>query len=91
MELRWTEEAANDLEHIADYLFENAPERAAGLIREIYKAPVALLKFPHRGRPGRTEGTRELVLSPLPYIVVYRIAGELIHIARILHGAQKWP
>ena len=91
MELRWTEEAANDLEHIADYLFENAPERAAGLILEIYKAPAALLKFPLRGRPGRKEGTRELVLSPLPYIIVYRIAGELIHIARILHGAQKWP
>jgi toxin ParE1/3/4 len=91
MELRWTEEAANDLEHITDYLFENAPGRAAGLVREIYDAPSALLTVPHRGRPGRKEGTRELVLSPLPYIVVYQITGDVIHIARILHGAQKWP
>lgn len=91
MELRWSEEAARDLERIADYLFEHAPERAADLIRQIYNSPSALLSFPHRGRPGRKTGTRDLVLSPLPYIVVYRISDNVIHIVRILHGAQKWP
>ena len=91
MELRWTQEAAADLEHLTDYLFQNAPERAAELVRGIYNAPAALLTFPTRGRAGRKEGTRELVLSSLPYIVVYQITGEVIHIVRILHGAQKWP
>ena len=91
MELRWTEDAARDLERIADYLFERTPERAADLIRQIYNSPSALLGFPHRGRLGRKTGTRDLVLSPLPYIVVYRISGDVIHIVRILHGAQKWP
>ena len=91
MRLRWTEEAAADLEHITDYLFENAPGRAAELVREIYNAPSALLTFPYGGRPGKKEGTREFVLPRLPYIVVYQITGEVIHIARILHGAQKWP
>lgn len=91
MELRWTEEAAADLEHITDYLFQHAPERAAELVRGIYNAPAALLTFPYRGRAGKKEGTRELVLSSLPYIVVYQITGEVIHIVRILHGAQKWP
>lgn len=91
MELRWAEEAANDLERIAEYLFENAPGRAAEIVREIYSAPSALLTFPYRGRPGKKEGTRELVLSPLPYIVVYQVAGDVIHLARILHGAQKRP
>jgi plasmid stabilization system protein ParE len=41
MELRWTEEAAADPEHITDYLFQNAPERAAELVRRIYNAPAA--------------------------------------------------
>jgi addiction module RelE/StbE family toxin len=91
MELRWTEGAAADLEHIANYLFEHAPRRAAELVREIYDAPSALLRFPYRGRPGRKTGTRELVLSQLPYIVVYQVAGDIIHVVRILHGAQKWP
>ncbi len=91
MELRWTEEAAADLEHITNYLFQNAPERAAELVRAVYNAPVALLTFPYRGRAGKKEGTRELVLSSLPYVVVYQISGEVIHVVRILHGAQKWP
>jgi toxin ParE1/3/4 len=81
MELRWTEQAASDLEYIADYLFENAPERAAELVRAISNAPSALLTFPYRGRPGKKEGTRELVLSSLPSVVVYQITGDVIHIA----------
>lgn len=91
MQLRWADEAAEDLEHITDYLFENAPGRASELVREIYNAPSALLTFPYRGRPGKKEGTRELVLSPLPYIVVYEIREDVIYLVRILHGAQKWP
>jgi toxin ParE1/3/4 len=91
MQLRWTEAAAADLERIADYLFSHAPERASRLVRSIYEAPVALLSFPHRGRPGKKTGTRELVLSPLPWIVVYTVRDDVVHLVRILHGAQRWP
>lgn len=84
-------DAALDLERIADYLFEQAPEHAPELIRTLYNTPTTLLSFPHRGRPGKKAGTRELVLSPLPYLVVYRIIGDIIQLLRILHGAQQWP
>jgi plasmid stabilization system protein ParE len=57
MQLRWTEEAANDLERIADYLFEHAPDRAGELVRTVYDAPAGLLTFPNRGRVGKMEGT----------------------------------
>ncbi|MFN0105394.1 MAG: type II toxin-antitoxin system RelE/ParE family toxin [Bryobacteraceae bacterium] len=69
MQLRWTEEAAADLEHIADYLFEHTPDRAVELALSVFDAPSALVTFPHRSRPGKKDGTRELVLSPLPYVV----------------------
>lgn len=91
LQLRWTEQAATDLENITDYLFQNAPSRAADLVTEIYDAPAGLLTFPYKGRKGKKEGTRELVLSPLPYIVVYRVTSEVVYVVRILHGAQKWP
>ena len=91
MQLRWTEEAANDLERVADYLLEHAPDRAQELIRRVYEAPASLLKFPNRGRLGKREGTRELVLTPLPYIVVYTVRDDLVFVVRILHGAQQWP
>lgn len=91
MQLRWSVEAASDLERITNYLFEETPQHAPELVRAIYEAPSSLLTFPHRGRAGKKQNTRELVLSPLPYIVVYRIAGDAVHILRILHGAQRWP
>jgi addiction module RelE/StbE family toxin len=91
MQLRWTEEAANDLERIADYLLLHAPDRAEELLHRVYDAPAALLNFPNRGRPGRREGTRELVLAPLPYVVVYTVRDDVVFVVRILHGAQQWP
>jgi len=36
-------------------------------------------------------GTRELILSPLPWIVTYTVRDDAIDIVRILHGAQRWP
>jgi len=36
-------------------------------------ATATLVNFLDRGRPGRKEGTRELVVPSLPYFVVYRI------------------
>ena len=45
---------------------------------------------PHIGRPGRIEGTREILFTPLPYIAVYLVEGEIVEIWRIWHGAQDW-
>jgi plasmid stabilization system protein ParE len=39
MELRWTQEAAADLERIADYLFEHTPGHAERLVRALTKRP----------------------------------------------------
>ena len=91
MQLRWTEEAANDLERIADYLVQNTPDRAQELVQRIYDAAGSLLRFPHRGRPGKVKGTRELVLGALPYVVVYVVREDAVVVVRILHGAQQWP
>jgi toxin ParE1/3/4 len=44
------------------------------------------------GRPGRTKGTRELVISRTPFIAVYRLKGaRRIEIIRLLHASQQWP
>jgi len=57
----------------------------------IREAVERLADFPHRGRPGRLEGTRELVVAGTPYLVVYRTKGTSLRILRLLHGAQDWP
>ncbi len=91
MHLRWTEAAVADLERITDYLLAQSPDRAPDLVRSIYHAPEALLEFPRLGRPGKRTDTRELVLSPLPWVVVYTVRDDVVHIVRILHAAQRWP
>ncbi len=50
---------------------------------------MSLRAFPHRGRPGRIAGTREVVRAP--YIVVYRVMPDAVEILRIYHGAQNRP
>jgi toxin ParE1/3/4 len=53
---------------------------------------VALLaEHPGIGRPGRVEGTRELVISGLPYLVAYTQRGDTVAVLRVMHGAMKWP
>jgi hypothetical protein len=39
------EEVGARVEHITDYLFDNAPVRAADLVAAIYKSPTGLLNF----------------------------------------------
>ena len=50
---------------------------------------MSLKAAPHRGRAGRMPGTRELVCHPLPYLIVYRVKADAIHLLRIRHGAEN--
>lgn len=47
--------------------------------------------MPNRGRYGRLENTREMVIPRLPYIVIYRVFEDRIIVLNIVHGAQRWP
>ena len=91
MTTRWSPEAADDFANIVSYI--HAQNRSAGqrVASRIYQAVSGLIRFPQKGRHGRLDGTRELVLAPLPYIVVYRILKDAIEVVRVLHGAQRWP
>jgi toxin ParE1/3/4 len=88
MRIRWTPAAAADLQQISDYLTEHHPRYRAGTMRKVYAAIRSLKEWPHRGRVGCEEGTRELLFPPLPYIAVYRASEENIEVLRIYHGAQ---
>jgi addiction module RelE/StbE family toxin len=92
MRIRWTESAARDLTQIADYLEDRGSSTIARRVAlSITERIEGLTRFPEQGRTGRKSGTRELVLTDLPYVVVYRLGGDSIEILRILHGARIWP
>jgi toxin ParE1/3/4 len=91
MRIRRTPAAADDLEAIADYLTKHFPSVTQTTIREIYETIATLRSLPQRGRIGREDGTRELVIARLPYIVVYRIKADAVEILHVYHGAQNRP
>ena len=92
MLVRWTKPAANDLTHIADYTQEHfGPGQARRAALAIYEAADSLVTLPGRGRLGRKPNTRELIVSGLPFLIIYRIHDDSLEIIRVLHGAQRWP
>ena len=91
MRIRWTPAAAADLQSISDYLKEHHPHYRQPTMRKLYDAIRSLKTLPNRGRPGREEGTREILFQPLPYVVVYRVTEPIIEVLRIYHSAQDRP
>jgi toxin ParE1/3/4 len=89
--LAWLKRALNDRDAQLDYIAEDNPMAAVAQGDRIEDQVDQLLQHPQLGRPGRKQGTRELVISRTPFIVVYRIRGKRIELLRLLHGAQKWP
>jgi toxin ParE1/3/4 len=91
MQLRWSVEAADDFESAILRILKDNPTAAHRVAQVVYDTIGSLPAFPNRGRTGKVEGTRELVIAGLPFVVVYRIKEEFIEIARVIHGAQEWP
>jgi toxin ParE1/3/4 len=91
MRLEWSAYAVADRTAIFDYIDADSPRAAAAVDARIREQVETLARFPQSGRPGRIEGTRELVISRTPYIVAYCITGKTIRILRVLHGSRRWP
>ncbi|MBI5419087.1 MAG: type II toxin-antitoxin system RelE/ParE family toxin [Deltaproteobacteria bacterium] len=91
MRLEWTRPAILDLREAGAFIASDNPraaERMGGRVRE---AVEYLQEQPNIGRPGRVPGTRELVVTGTPFIVVYRVRGAAVQVLRVLHHSRKWP
>ncbi len=92
MRIEWSAHAVSDLKAISEYIEQDRNlETANRVTRTIYDTVQSLRTMPYRGRYGRIENTRELVVPRLPYIVVYRVFEERVLILNVVHGAQRWP
>ena len=91
MRLIWTEPAVRDLRAARTYIALDNPAAAAEQIGQVLAAVETLVRFPLSGRQGRRAGTRELVVGRTPFIVPYRVGGEVIELLRVLHGRRSWP
>ncbi len=91
MKIRWLTLAAQDLEQAGAYIAQENPTSAVQVVLRIIKAVELLVDQPSIGRPGRIEGTRELVIEGTPFIVPYRQKNACIEILRVYHQSRCWP
>jgi addiction module RelE/StbE family toxin len=91
MTLRWTRAAIADLAAIQDYIAKERPASARRVAAEILEQVESLVTNPLRGRVGRIEGTRELIIGRYPYMVPYRVHGKEIQLLGVLHERRNWP
>ena len=87
--VRWTPIALADLENAFEFISADKPRAAAATIATIQSCLKQLKAFPETGRAGRVKGTRELVASPTPYIIIYRSKDSCLEILAVLHSARK--
>ena len=90
MQLKWTSLALYDLKYIRQYIFLDNPLASKKVISQIYEDIKLIQSFPNLGKTGRKLSTRELVVSDLPYIIVYRLKKDEIEIIKIVHTAKQW-
>jgi plasmid stabilization system protein ParE len=90
MKVVWSEQARLELvEHYRFYVSRN-PDAARHIRAAIMEAARRLHDHPRMGRPGRVEGTRELVIVGTAFLLVYDESPARVEILHVYHGRQNW-
>jgi toxin ParE1/3/4 len=89
------ESAKRDMRALIVHIGADNPKAALQVSERIVHKISLLQEQPHLGRVGRQAGTRELVVSGTPYIVIYiyrvDMERQFVQVLRIVHHAQRWP
>ena len=91
--VEWTEVARRDLLEVVDYLSEDTPAAAFGLLDHLDEKAATLNAHPHRGRLvpelGRFEVRhyRELLVGA--YRLIYRVVDDTVFILGVFDGRRN--
>lgn len=91
MQIKWTEPALMDLEHIRDYIANDSPDNAQHFVERALAATDKLKTFPHIGRPVPEDpdqhDIRELIFQG--YRIFYKTLDHEIQIIAMIHGSRN--
>ncbi len=91
MRIRWTNKALDNLDAAVEFIAADNPGAVQKVAQTIQTSVQLLAEQPGIGRLGRVAGTRELVVSGLPYIIPYLEQDGSVITLRIMHASMKWP
>lgn len=90
MQIDWSTPALDDLRGIDEWLSREAePELAVRILTAIRTRSTFLENFPRGGRPYR-DGQRVLRVFDTPYLIRYRIVGNVVQVLRVHHERENW-
>jgi addiction module RelE/StbE family toxin len=85
----WSRRALQDLEAIADYIAADSPTYAGIVVKKVVNQTKTLARFPRAGPKVPEfddENIRELLVYS--YRIIYRLEGEEVVIAAVIHGKR---
>lgn len=92
MKVRVTDDATEDLRHIKAFISGRDVAAAQSVIERIRKTLRLLATVPRLGHAGIVQGTYEITIPRVPFLVVYRVdvgdRNEELVILRVYHAAQ---
>lgn len=91
MRVRWLRTALRNLDDEATFIAADNPGAAQLIVERVLMAVAILQEQPGIGRPGRVPGTRELVVPETPYLVPYRVRGDVVEILRVFRTSRRQP
>jgi toxin ParE1/3/4 len=91
MKIRLTKAAIKDLREAQAYIALDSPTAAKQVIVRIQRAVELISTRPEIGRPSEDRMTREWSVPGLPYMIPYRIVGDVVEIVRIWHTRRERP
>lgn len=91
MQIKWLRTALVNLNEEISYIARDDHALAVKIYAHIQDSVENLRSFPNSGKPGRVFGTRELLIVRYPYIIPYRVKGDVVQILRVFHTSRKLP
>jgi toxin ParE1/3/4 len=92
-EVIWSNRAANDFEHIIEYIARDGPSNAMQVFKKIRDRASGLYRFPQRGRivpEPQAQGVRQYrELITAPWRIVYRISERSVCVLCVLDSRQN--
>lgn len=92
MQIRWTEQAVEDLASIKSYIARDSAVLAQLVATRLFSAVGQLSMFPDSGRvvPERGDPSLRELVRP-PYRIVYERGEDAVVILTIFHAARTFP
>lgn len=89
MRLQLTRIAARQLDHVLADITRHHPAGADAVLQRIGACFEFLLRLPYAGQTTDRRGIRRIVVTPYPYIMIYRVGSDEVIVRSIRHTARR--